>query len=415
MKKLTSLLLAAAMGLALAQPAGAAQGSGLQINADRDALARPGTIYRLRDVDWRQEGEGLRAQITGGRRAYSSEMRTVVELPLGTSITLPYRLCHVMAWADPDGDGVYDRLYNQYQYVGGQGYRVLEPATSDAGPWVLEPAMDEGWANYWAVEGDNNLVPGVMGEADYTQTYGSSLSAVYLTERFGANTLLRLEAANTWDPDTLEGDYVHFDFLLTGERADPALLTGALTLTGGGCTVSPWAAEALGEAERLGLVPSTLAGLDLTRPVTRAQFAAVSVALYQLLAGEGADRADTASPFADCKDEQVARAYALGIVNGSGPNTFSPRAPVSRQDAAVMLSRVFSLAGGRFTPASAWVSSFADIGEIAPYAAQAVAVMSGLGVMNGVGEKRFAPLEEISAQAALTAALRVYWAMNGVG
>ena len=51
---------------------------------------------------------------------------------------------------------------------------------------------------------------------------------------------------------------------------------------------SEWATAELTEAERLGLIPASLREADLTKPITRAEFAAVSVKAYEALAGEKA-------------------------------------------------------------------------------------------------------------------------------
>lgn len=92
----------------------------------------------------------------------------------------------------------------------------------------------------------------------------------------------------------------------------------------------------------------------------------------------------------------VIAAYHNGLVNGVDKNTFSPNAPVSRQDLAVMLSRLIPEGSERGEPIT-----FADNGEIADYAVKAVTVMVNKGIIYGTDGNRFAPNEKATrAQAA---------------
>lgn len=51
---------------------------------------------------------------------------------------------------------------------------------------------------------------------------------------------------------------------------------------------SDWAKAELDTAAGLGLIPACLEGKDLTKPITRAEFAAVSVKAYEALSGTAA-------------------------------------------------------------------------------------------------------------------------------
>ena len=103
---------------------------------------------------------------------------------------------------------------------------------------------------------------------------------------------------------------------------------------------SSWATPELKKADELGLIPDSLRGADLTKPITRAEFAAVSVKVYEALSGTKAIPAVN-NPFTDTKAIEVLKAYNLGITAGTSPNKFSPDMLLNREQAATMLTRVF--------------------------------------------------------------------------
>jgi L-amino acid N-acyltransferase YncA len=78
--------------------------------------------------------------------------------------------------------------------------------------------------------------------------------------------------------------------------------------------------------------------------VTREQMAAFLARLYK--AAEGADAPIVATPFTDVPDtsfakDSVARIYGLGITTGTTATTYSPADPVTREQMASFLARLF--------------------------------------------------------------------------
>lgn len=166
--------------------------------------------------------------------------------------------------------------------------------------------------------------------------------------------------------------------------------------------VSDWAREQVDLSAARGLMPDVL-GDDFTVNITRAEFAAVAVELYEAMSGETAP-APGESPFSDTSDPVVIQANALGIVKGSG-GKFSPDNPVTRQEAALMLSRVYTRLGGTIPTVAA--TTFADNAKVASWARDAVAFMSDNRIVNGKGNNSFDPLGSASVQEALIIALRM--------
>ncbi len=178
-------------------------------------------------------------------------------------------------------------------------------------------------------------------------------------------------------------------------------------------TASLWALNELSEADSLGLIPDCLAGADLTQPITRAEFAAVSVRVYEALSGEQAVPADV-NPFTDTEDIDVLKAYRVGITTGTSATTFRPDTLLNREQAATMLTRVYkkvSIEGwemsrdGEFADAFSALfempAPFADDDRISDWAKPSVYFMVANGIINGVGNNTFAPKAVTDAEAAL--------------
>ena len=171
---------------------------------------------------------------------------------------------------------------------------------------------------------------------------------------------------------------------------------------------SDWAQAELSQADALGLIPEILDGADLTADITRAEFAAVAVKAYEALANGKAIPAVN-NPFTDTTDVEVLKAYNIGAVTGTSATTFDPNALLNREQAATMLTRVFkkvSLVGwtlptdSQFTLPYEKPALFADDADISDWAKDSVYFMVANGIINGVGNNKFAPKNVTSADEA---------------
>lgn len=169
-------------------------------------------------------------------------------------------------------------------------------------------------------------------------------------------------------------------------------------------TVSDWAKESVDAAAAAGLIADGL-GDDYTVNITRAQFAAVSVKLYEAMSGETAP-ADSDKTFTDTGEPAVLQAAALGIVGGYDDGSFGPDDLVTREQAATMLSRVYTKLGGEIHTVDA--TTFADDGEVSGYAKASVAFMADKGIVGGVGDDKFDPQGNATIEQALVIALRMF-------
>ena len=182
---------------------------------------------------------------------------------------------------------------------------------------------------------------------------------------------------------------------------------------------SEWFDAELAEANSLGLIPSRFEGADLRVPMSRAEFAAVALLLYQRMSSKAVDLPNN-NPFTDTTDADVLRAYTAGIVNGTAKDTYSPNAQVSRQQTATMLTRVYkavnwpdwTLAGDSTYSAHGLdyggVALYADDGMIDEYAFPSVYFLTKYGVTNGTGNNCFSPDEGCTREQGIALALRLF-------
>ncbi len=166
-----------------------------------------------------------------------------------------------------------------------------------------------------------------------------------------------------------------------------------------------WAIDELSKANELGVIPETFEAKDFTAPITRKDFAAVAVKLYEALTNKAAKAAEK-NPFTDTKDEYVLKAYALEITKGTSDTEFSPDAQITREQMATMLTRALTTAGIKAEANMAEASLFADDGEMSSWAKDSVYFMSQKGIIKGIGENKFGAKDTSTIEQALMIAER---------
>ena len=177
-------------------------------------------------------------------------------------------------------------------------------------------------------------------------------------------------------------------------------------------TASSWALPELAEADALGLIPDSLKGADLTGSITRAEFAAVSVRVFESLTGTKAQPV-AENPFTDTKDPDVLKAYNVGVTNGTAVGKFSPDVLLNRETLATMLTRVYkkvAISGWTLETDGSFAAQFqamyqmpelfADDADISGWARDSVYFMYANKLVGGVGGNKFAPKNVTSAQEA---------------
>lgn len=148
-------------------------------------------------------------------------------------------------------------------------------------------------------------------------------------------------------------------------------------------TVGNWAANAVDFAYGCGLVngiDTTHFGPDLA--MTRAMLVTV---LYR---AAGSPQVTVTTNFTDLNVgdyyySAVVWANVMGIVNGTSDTTFSPNAPVTRQQIAAILYR-YADAMGELTQTETSLDGYTDKDKIDPYAVDAMTWAVGQGIISGM-------------------------------
>ena len=153
-----------------------------------------------------------------------------------------------------------------------------------------------------------------------------------------------------------------------------------------------WSTSALKAAVKNGLLTGSGGYIKASDNMTRAEMATIMVRAC------GATKEVDISGFSDVKAEDwfytsMARAVAMGAFNGSD-NKLNPNSPITRQEAFVVLSRVFGLDVSDVSELAA-LNDFKDADKIADWAKSGVAAIVNNGYVAG-NEGYINPLNNIS-------------------
>jgi len=166
-------------------------------------------------------------------------------------------------------------------------------------------------------------------------------------------------------------------------------------------TAGVWARDDIRAAVSQNLVPATLRD-KYTVNITRAEFCALAVALYEVIMGREITGREK---FIDTTDVNVEKAAFINVVNGVGGGRFDPNAGLTREQAAAMLSRL-AVAVGK--PLARKAASFADNAQIEEWAFNAVGQVQEANIMRGVGDNRFAPKDPYTREQSIVTILRLF-------
>ncbi len=178
-------------------------------------------------------------------------------------------------------------------------------------------------------------------------------------------------------------------------------------------STSTWAKTEIQEAYENNLIPEFMIEEDLTQNISRAEFASVSLKLYEALTEKSVDSGESL-PFTDLSGisnySDIQKAYMLDIAVGTSPVTFEPNADINREQLVTMLCRTlkkykypewtietdndYVLLAGSIS------KKFDDDDEISDFARDSVYYMSEMGIVTGVDSTHFAPKNTTDEQAA---------------
>lgn len=168
-------------------------------------------------------------------------------------------------------------------------------------------------------------------------------------------------------------------------------------------TVSQWAAADIESANENRIIPSEFKDADMSMEISRLDFAAAAVTLYEKVYNIEAVP-EKENPFTDTNDRNASKAKKLGIIQGVSENEFDPNAMLTREESATILYRIIS---GKNVLASGTRENFADNENISDWARDSVYNMSFNDIIRGKENNMFFPKEQLTYEECIVLGLRV--------
>ncbi|MBE7050381.1 MAG: S-layer homology domain-containing protein [Ruminococcaceae bacterium] len=157
--------------------------------------------------------------------------------------------------------------------------------------------------------------------------------------------------------------------------------------------VSPdfWAYDAIDELSKKNIITgypnkTFLPGED----VTRAEFVKMLVTAFEI-SGESDIRFEDVGSL-DWHCSFIKKAYGARLITGIDDKTFLPNGKITREDACVIVYRYLSGLG----KLSEDTKTFSDESDFSDYSKDAIKILAGNGIINGMGENSFLPKSNIN-------------------
>ena len=164
---------------------------------------------------------------------------------------------------------------------------------------------------------------------------------------------------------------------------------------------SKWAADSIETARKINIIS------NFPGAITREEFCELVFNYIKIFPGSAFSVGIIKPPFTDTDNEHIEVLNALGIVKGKSETEFAPNGSLTREEAAAILCRLINkIYPGR--DATAQYFDFADSGQISDWAMNDIQVICNMGIMQGVGDNRFAPKELYTTEQAIATLVRVY-------
>ncbi len=250
-----------------------------------------------------------------------------------------------------------------------------------------------------------------MDHANYVRT--GTLEHKY----FLVSDTAQWETKHSWDHGYSEALMASVDLILDGYgllAQIPEQVAGDFPTMDPWANCSAWAVPFLRQAVEQKIYPDILVQTDMTRAISRAEFASVAVKYYEALTGKTAKlKKGFENPFEDVEDDQtdILIACQLGVVKGLSETTFGPDAPLTRAQAVTMLGRVAELVqtdaivDGAALELGEKQVRFTDAANIDGWSANYVNYFVSHGVIDGMGDGTFAPRANMTREQAMKVAV----------
>ncbi len=175
---------------------------------------------------------------------------------------------------------------------------------------------------------------------------------------------------------------------------------------------STWAKAEVEAAVSSGIVPENLQK-NYVKPVSRGKVAELFINLVEetydtpideILKEKGVEINEDV--FSDTSDKNVLYANALGIINGTGNNKFSPNGTLTRAQVAAIINRTAKVLG---IDTEGYSHNFTDVSS--HWVDSELGWPVEMGIINGTGNNKFSPDAELTTEQTI---LIVYRALNAL-
>ena len=300
------------------------------------------------EADFSSDGEFI------GERGYGLIEEFTV--PVGTVVTYAYS---VAGWSAPGFDGLMiEELFLSHTAEDNIDFYSPEQLNEDGSyKTIYDEEID-----YYVYTG-------------FTHVFDYSLSRVYSDDTISWWDREQEEKTVSFTFDKVGLYGVHAKYMNITDMTDDVYYFVINVVDTVSEKPSSWAEAQVNTAITHNLVPSNLQS-KYTQAITRAEFCAFAVALYENIKGE----ITGSTTFTDTNDINVQKAAFIGVVTGVNTELglFDPNAQLTREQAAVMLSRLANAIGKPF-PASA--PNFTDTASISSWAIDGVGGAQDVGIM----------------------------------
>lgn len=150
---------------------------------------------------------------------------------------------------------------------------------------------------------------------------------------------------------------------------------------------APWAIPYISTLVKLGAIDGTADSIRPSEKITRAEFVKIIVSVLGLELDYKADSGFSDAARGEWYTPYIAAGVKSGIIKGMGDGTFGVDICISRQDIAAIIYR----AAQKMLEKGS-LEMFSDASSVSDYAADGVSALTKAGIINGMGDGTFAPL-----------------------
>ena len=168
--------------------------------------------------------------------------------------------------------------------------------------------------------------------------------------------------------------------------------------------ISDWAKAEVDTAKDIGIIRNDV-GYLYQKPITREMFCEFAYNYIGLT--DTVKNVPTTNPFADTTNPKIYSLYSLRIIYGKSETEFAPDDLLTREEAATILERLINVIHPGVGTDTEYIT-FTDSADISAWAMNSIQTIYKLGIMNGVGDNRFAPKDSYTIEQSVATLVRVY-------